>query len=114
MAAGDEMGGGVGPTPEAPGKVKLALQVLEQYFESIEEPFHATQVGLASESETSIAKFVVVFVLCLVPIIPVALSKVASWVVGSKIASIGPLHFRLASFWDRLPDALCVLLWSRA
>lgn len=92
----DEMEGG-GLTPEAPTRPKIAPATLEQYFDSIEDPFRETEVAMAKGSP--IGAFVAVFVFSLIPVIPYGLSKLVLWFFGPKVVWFRTLHFRLASFW---------------
>src|SRR5262245_4130639 len=88
---------GAGLTPEGPKGSKVAPVVLDQYYDSIRDAFRDTQDGLAKESP--IGNFVVVFVFCLVPIIPYILSKLAIIIVGERLFSFRSVHVRYASFW---------------
>src|SRR4051794_9916264 len=88
---------GVEITPEGPKGPTIPSPTLEQYFDSIKEPFRETQEGLAKE--TSIGWFVAGFMFCLIPLIPYAISKVTLKIFGQRIVSFSSLHFHLASFW---------------
>lgn len=92
-----EMEGATAPTPESPTSPKIAPDTLEQYFESIEEPFHETENGLARKNP--IRPFVIGFVFCLIPLIPFLLSQLVFWLVGPRVISVRTIHLRVSSFW---------------
>lgn len=91
----ETVGGGL--TPEGPKGSKIAPALLDEYYDSIKDPFRDTQDGLANESP--IGKFVAVFIFCLIPIIPYILSKLAYRAAGDRMLSFRNLHIHLASFW---------------
>lgn len=83
-------------TPESPVSHKIEPAMLEQYYESIKDPFDETQAGL--EHKTPIGYFVLLFVLCLVPAIPYGLSRLVAWVSGHRKFSFTGIHVDASSF----------------
>jgi hypothetical protein len=101
---------GDGLMPAGPASSKISPATLDQYFESIEDPFRETQEGQSTESH--IGWFVGVFIFCLIPLIPFVLSKLAWRIFGPRIVSVQHLQFHLASFrfWWVLSFAISLLL----
>lgn len=89
---------GNGPVPVAPTKTRIPPDVLEGYFNSIEEPFHETSKGQAEEGRP-IGAFIFLFIFCLIPLVPYLLSKLMFLLWGEKLISYRAIHFHLASFW---------------
>lgn len=88
-----------GEQPEAPTKPCVSADAMDEYFQSVEEPFHETRDGLAKEREGVNGGFIAFFIFSLIPLIPYAASELCWWYFASTFFSIGRIHFHLASFW---------------
>lgn len=86
-----------GQAPEAPARPKIAPGTLEQYFESIEDPFRETQAGLAKNSP--IGCFVAILVFSLIPAIPYLMTRFVRHFVGPRVFWLRSFHLHVASFW---------------
>ena len=78
---------------------KITPAILEQYFNSIQEPFRETRKGLAEEAGGSLTVFVVGFVFSLIPVIPYLFSKLSMRLFGPRLISFRTIHFQLSSFF---------------
>jgi hypothetical protein len=94
----DEMTQGT-PQPEAPAKPSVAQTVLEQYFQSVEEPFRETCEGFKKEAKGVNTAAVVFFIFSLIPLFPYVASRLAWRYFSSTIVSLWALHFHIGSFW---------------
>jgi hypothetical protein len=89
---------GNGPSPPGPATAGIPREILDEYFRSIEEPFRETRVGMAKNDGPS-GVFILVFILCLIPLIPYLFHKLLVWRFGSMSISLYSIHLDLASFW---------------
>jgi len=90
---------GTRPGRQAASDVKITLRTLDQYYNSIQEPFRETRKGWAEEAAGKLGIFVTVFVFSLIPLIPYALSKLASWVLPLRVFVFRGIHFQPSSFF---------------
>jgi hypothetical protein len=87
------------PQPEAPAKPTVAPVALEQYFQSVKEPFRETRDGMARDSKGVNGAAILFFIFSLIPLFPFVASMLVWRYFGSTIISVRVIHFHLGSFW---------------
>ena len=85
--------------PEPPVKQSVPLKLLEEYFQSIQEPFSDTCDGLERDGKGLSVAAIVFFIFSLISLLPLVASKLAWRYFGSAIVRFRVLHFHLGSFW---------------
>lgn len=88
-----------GPQPEAPTKPAVATDALEEYFQSITEPFRETSKGLEKENESLSTVLIAFFISSLLPVLPFLVSRIVWRLFGSTFISVRRVHFHVGSFW---------------
>ena len=83
----------------SPAPLVVDIAALEEYFQSIKELFHETRVGLVKDNKGVNDAFIFFFVLSLIPLIPLVLSKLVWRYFGSTVISIRTIRFHFGSFW---------------
>jgi hypothetical protein len=88
-----------GPEPEAPAKPSVDTAALEEYFQSIKEPFRETREGLNKERKGVNGGFILFFIFSLIPLIPFVASKLVWHYFNSTVISVRTIRFHIGSFW---------------
>lgn len=96
MSASGEVQG-VPLMPENPSRSRIEQSLLEQYFDSIKEPFRDTQIGQANGSP--MGPFIALFIFCFIPLVPYLISKLVLWLAGHKHISFHRVQIDVSSFW---------------
>jgi hypothetical protein len=88
-----------GRQPEAPAKPSVNTAALEEYFQSIKEPFRETCAGLEQDSKGVNGTVIILFIFSLIPLIPFVVSKLVWRYFAPTVISIRTIRFHAASFW---------------
>lgn len=85
---------------------------VEEYFRSIEQPFHETRRALKEEERTGFVKgfTIFAFVFSLLPLLPYILSILAPRILGAIYLPIWPHRIPVDSFWIWWPTAIAFSL----
>lgn len=78
-----------GPPAPSPTATGIPPDTLDAYFKSIREPFRESREGMAKAEGPGCLVFLM-FIFCLIPLIPFIVHKLLIWRFGSMLISFHP------------------------